>query len=232
MGQKVNPLGFRLKIRQNYLSKWYSLKHNYKLLNFEDYYIRLKLNNFLFNKLTFADIQIFRINNFNIHLQPIILINLSILYPKFNILKFINLKKIKKKVQKYYIIFLIKKQLKQFIYYFFNKTKKQYFFNVILIKNQFINAMLIAKFISFQLKQRIPFRRIISIIFQNIKKIILKGIKIQLSGRLNGIEIARREWQLYKQVPLHTLIANIDYISYPVKTIYGLIGIKIWLYQK
>ena len=232
MGQKVNPIGFRLKIRQNYLSKWYSVKNNYNLLNFEDYYVRLKLNNFLFNKLTFADIQIFRINTFNIHLQPIILINLSILYPKFNILKFINLKKIKKKVQKYYIIFLIKKQLKQFISYFFQKTKKQYFFNIILIKNQFINAMLIAKFISFQLKQRIPFRRIISIIFQNIKKIILKGIKIQLSGRLNGIEIARREWQLYKQVPLHTLIANIDYISYPVKTIYGLIGIKIWLYQK
>ena len=92
------------------------------------------------------------------------------------------------------------------------------------------SATLIAKFIADQLEKRTPFRRAVK---QTIKKVQLtdiKGIKVEVSGRLNGNEIARSEWKREGKVPLHTLNAKIDYTHYEAQTIYGVIGIKVWLF--
>jgi small subunit ribosomal protein S3 len=92
------------------------------------------------------------------------------------------------------------------------------------------DARLLAQKVAQQLENRVAFRRIMKQTIQQAREAGVEGIKIQISGRLNGAEIARREWAREGRVPLHTLRANIDYCSYPAQTIYGLLGIKIWIY--
>ena len=96
--------------------------------------------------------------------------------------------------------------------------------------NPFEDATLIAKFISEQLEKRTPFRRAMKQTIKKVQRTEMKGIKVQVSGRLNGIEIARSEWKRDGRVPLHTLRAKIDYAYYRAETIYGTIGIKVWLF--
>ena len=110
-------------------------------------------------------------------------------------------------------------------------TKKEYFITLKFIKNRFEDSILIAKYIAEQLEKRTPFRRAIKQTIKKVEKSEIKGIKIQLSGRLNGVEIARSEWKREGKVPLHTLRAKIDYTHQFAETIYGLIGIKVWLFQ-
>jgi len=91
--------------------------------------------------------------------------------------------------------------------------------------------MLIAKYISDQLEKRTPFRRAVKQSIKKVQRSNMKGIKIQVSGRLNGIDIARSEWKREGRVPLHTLRAKIDYAYERAETIYGVIGIKVWLFS-
>ena len=92
------------------------------------------------------------------------------------------------------------------------------------------DARLLAQKVAQQLEKRVAFRRIMKQTIQQAREAGAEGIKIQISGRLNGAEIARREWAREGRVPLHTLRAHIDYCAYPAQTIYGLLGIKIWIY--
>ena len=92
------------------------------------------------------------------------------------------------------------------------------------------DARLLAQKVAQQLEKRVAFRRIMKQTIQQAREAGVEGIKIQISGRLNGAEIARREWAREGRVPLHTLRAHIDYCAYPAQTIYGLLGIKIWIY--
>nr|YP_010700335.1 ribosomal protein S3 [Flexiglena variabilis]WCH63477.1 ribosomal protein S3 [Flexiglena variabilis] len=103
--------------------------------------------------------------------------------------------------------------------------------NVIEVVNPDASAFLLADFMKQQLEKRIPFRRVMKSAILKAKQANVKGIKIQISGRLNGTEIARTEWIREGQVPLHTLRANIDYCSYKARTIFGILGIKVWLYS-
>lgn len=112
---------------------------------------------------------------------------------------------------------------------FQNETGKILKIQIRLIENQFDDAHLVAKFIGEQLEQRVPFRRALNQALQTIEEITDKGVKIQISGRLNGNDIARSEWDLKRKVPLHTLKAKIDYACHMVKTSSGILGIKIWL---
>ena len=93
------------------------------------------------------------------------------------------------------------------------------------------DARLLAQKVAQQLEKRVAFRRIMKQTIQQAREAGAEGIKIQISGRLNGAEIARREWAREGRVPLHTLRAHIDYCAYPAQTIYGLLGIKIWIYS-
>jgi small subunit ribosomal protein S3 len=92
------------------------------------------------------------------------------------------------------------------------------------------NAVMIADQIAMQLEKRIPFRKALRKAIQQARKDKVTGLKVQISGRLNGAEIARSEWAREGRVPLHTLRAPITYCSRPAQTIYGVLGIKVWLY--
>jgi ribosomal protein S3 len=125
---------------------------------------------------------------------------------------------------------LLKRNIRNLIREFQIETNKNYYIGIKFIKNPFEDATLIAKYIAEQLEKRIPFRRAVK---QTIKKVELtstKGLKIQVSGRLNGIDIARSEWKREGSVPLHTLKAKIDYTHQSADTLYGVIGIKVWLF--
>ncbi len=126
---------------------------------------------------------------------------------------------------------LLKRTIRNFIRFLQLKTKKNYYISIKFIKNPFEDAALIAKFIAEQLEKRIPFRRAVKQTIKKVKRTEMKGVKVQVSGRLNGIDIARSEWKRDGQVPLHTLKAKIDYTHQTAQTIYGLIGIKVWLFQ-
>jgi small subunit ribosomal protein S3 len=174
----------------------------------------------------FTDLQ------FNITKNNIEKINFKITKKKYfeNILKSINLSKLE--IKDYFILILHHK-IRQLIRIFQCKFNKKYFITLNLIKNPFENVILIAKYIAEQLEQRIPFRRVMKETIAKIQRsnIAIKGLKIQISGRLNGNDIARSEWKREKLLPLHTLKAKIDYASETARTIYGLLGIKVWLYM-
>ena len=103
--------------------------------------------------------------------------------------------------------------------------------HVVQIAQPATDATLLAQKVAQQLEKRVAFRRIMKQTIQQAREAGVEGIKIQISGRLNGAEIARREWAREGRVPLHTLRADIDYCAYPAQTIYGLLGIKIWIYK-
>jgi ribosomal protein S3 len=127
--------------------------------------------------------------------------------------------------------FLLQKNIRNFIRFLQLKTKKNYYLNLQFIKNPFQDPVLIAKFIADQLEKRTPFRRAVKQTIKKVQRTNLKGVKVEVSGRLNGIEIARSEWKRDGKIPLHTLKANIDYTHQIAHTIYGVIGIKVWLFS-
>ena len=126
---------------------------------------------------------------------------------------------------------LLKRTIRNLIRLLQIKTNKNYYIGINFLKNPFEDATLIAKFIADQLEKRIPFRRAVKQAIKKVQLTTLKGIKIEVSGRLNGIDIARSEWKRDGKIPLHTLKAKIDYTHQRAETIYGTIGIKVWLFS-
>lgn len=208
MGQKINPLGFRLGITQEHKSVWYTDFNQYGKLLREDAQIRAYLNK-LARTASISNIKINRNghgNNIQLNIEtgrPGILVGKKGLGIK-NLLK--NIKK----------LLLYNHQLN---------------INIIETKNSYLSASLIGDLIVKQLEDRIAFRRAMRVALQTTQSTNLKGIKIQVSGRLNGADIARSEWLHEGRVPLHTLRANIDYCTKEAHTIYGVFGIKIWLFK-
>ncbi|ADM89818.1 30S ribosomal subunit protein S3 [Candidatus Zinderia insecticola CARI] len=201
MGQKINPICFRLSINKNWKSSWCSNKKNFSKFLKIDILIRSYIKNNL-DKYLINDIIIEHYNN---------KILTKIFTCSQKLFKKNNIEKLESNINKN--IFINKKIF------------------LIKIKSSKLNAQYIANSISLKLKKRILFRKI-------MKKYILKlnnnikGIKIMLSGRLNGIEIARKEWYSLGKVPLHKLSANIDYGFSEAKTNYGIISSKVWIYKK
>ena len=130
---------------------------------------------------------------------------------------------------------ILKHGLKTFLHILRINKKKNYIIKIKFIRSQFEDASIIAKFIAKEMNKRSPYRRVMKTVINKIKAIRrysnVKGLKIQLSGRLNGIEIARTEWKRIGSIPLHTLNADIDYTHEFVNTKFGAIGIKVWLYK-
>jgi small subunit ribosomal protein S3 len=247
VGQKTHPKGFRLVSTQDHLSKWFGNKFLYSSLIEEDYFIRSKIYEFFNDFLSISKINIDRIpqeTDINEHVN----ITINALYPRA--------KEMSRKVTKYFnentetqnsktisniasgkgtlkrfTTLLLKRNIRNLIRFLQIKTKKNYYINIKFIKNPFEDAMLIAKYISDQLEKRTPFRRAVKQSIKKVQRSNMKGIKIQVSGRLNGIDIARSEWKREGRVPLHTLRAKIDYAYERAETIYGVIGIKVWLFS-
>lgn len=249
MGQKTHPNGFRLVTTQNHLSEWYSSKLNYSALVEEDYFIRSKVEDFFNEFLSISKIEINRINP-GTDTTEYVNITIHALFPRA--------KDMYRKVAKYFLekienpspdvlslfsndfsdsdhllgftTLLLKRTVRSLIRFLQVKNGKDYYVGIKFIKNPFEDATLIAKFIADQLEKRTPFRRAVKHAIKKVKLTTMKGVKIQVSGRLNGIDMARSEWKKDGKVPLHTLKAKIDYTHYRAETIYGAIGIKVWLF--
>jgi|TARA_B110000977_G_scaffold174668_1_gene228717 small subunit ribosomal protein S3 len=208
VGQKTHPLGFRLGITQKHKSAWFSNLNQYADLLKEDDMIRTYLNT-LAKSASISNIYINRNSRGD-------QIELSIETARPGILVGQNGAGIQK----------LSATLKKIL-----PVDKQIRINIIEVENADLNAALIADYVVEQLEQRIAFRRAIRKAIQRVQNANAKGIKIQVSGRLNGAEMARTEWNREGRVPLQTLRADIDYSAKEASTIYGILGIKVWLFK-
>jgi len=249
VGQKTHPKGFRLITTEKHLSNWYSKKSTYPSLIEEDFLIRLKAETFFKEFLSISKIEITRITQQDENQKEYVNITINALFPRA--------KEMYRKIPKYFLdkiekptpktisilnnskgslkrftSLLLKQTIRNLIRFLQIKTKKNYSIGIKFIKNPFEDATLIAKFIADQLEKRIPFRRAVKQTIKKVQLTTMKGIKVQVSGRLNGIDIARSEWKRDGKVPLHTLKAKIDYTHQRAETVYGVIGIKVWLFVK
>ena len=208
MGQKTHPLGFRLGITQEHKSTWYANFNRYADILKEDDTIRTYLDT-ISKPNSIANVKINR-NGLNDQIQ------LNIETGKPGILVGDLGAGLKKLLDN------IKKML---------PGKRQLTINVFEVEKVDLNASLLADLVAEQLEKRIAFRRAIREALQRAQKQNVNGIKIQVSGRLNGAEIARSEWIREGRVPLQTLRADIDYAIQEANTIYGVLGIKVWLFK-
>ena len=208
MGQKTHPLGFRLGITQEHKSKWYANFNQYANILEEDDKIRTYINT-ISQANSISNVQINR-NGLNDQIQ------LNIETGKPGILvgdMGAGLENLLNNIQKIL------------------PESRQLTINVFEVEKVDLNASLLADLVAEQLEKRIAFRRAIREALQRAQKQNVKGIKIQVSGRLNGAEIARSEWIREGRVPLQTLRADIDYATQEANTIYGVLGIKVWLFK-
>lgn len=212
MGHKTHPLGFRLGITQQHRSIWYSKLIDYSNIIEEDSNIRDLVHKFFkTNYIRSTGITNILINRNNKGDK----INLIIQTAKPGII----VGELGKNLEG------IDKNLTKML------SNKKALINVIEIIDIYKHADLLADMLVLQLENRIPFRRAMKRILEYVQKEKVKGIKIQIAGRLNGAEIARTEWLREGRVPLQTLRADIDYSYKTAQTIYGILGIKIWIFN-
>jgi len=205
MGQKTNPIGFRLAVTRNWQSRWYAGKKDFGRLLHEDQMIR-KL---LMDKLKQASV-------------PRIFIERASSRVRVKIYTARPGVVIGRKGQE---VEAIKVQLAKL-------TGKEILLDIQEVKKPEIEAQLVAENVALQLERRIAFRRAMKKAVEMAMALGADGIRIQCSGRLGGSDIARREWQRKGRVPLHTLRENIDYGFSEAQTLYGKIGVKCWICKK
>jgi small subunit ribosomal protein S3 len=204
MGQKIHPTGFRLSVTRNWSSRWYAGNENFAdMLNGD-----IKVRDYLKKKLKNASVGRVIIE------RPAKNARITIFSSRPGVV-------IGKKGED---IEVLKSALTKMM-------GVPVHVNIEEIRKPEIDAQLIADSIAQQLEKRIMFRRAMKRAMQNAMRLGAQGIKIMSSGRLNGIEIARREWYREGRVPLHTLRADIDYGVSEAQTTYGIIGIKVWVYR-
>jgi small subunit ribosomal protein S3 len=203
MGQKVHPIGFRLGFNKTWRSRWYAEKEYANLLH-EDILLKQDLKK-RFAHAGVSRVEIERAAN---------KLKISIFTSRPGIIigrKGQEVDKLKQEIQK--------------------KTGKEVFINIQEILKPELDAQLVAESVALQLEKRIAFRRAMRKAVDAALRFGAKGIKVRVSGRLNGAEIARSEWYLHGQLPLHTLRADIDYGLHEARTNFGQIGVKCWIYK-
>ena len=205
MGQKINPIGFRLAVNRAWTSRWYANSRAFAPMLAED----IKVRSFLKKKLSHASVSRVLIE------RPAKDARITIYSARPGVV-------IGKKGEE---IESLKAQLRHLM------GVQQVHVNIEEVRKPETDAQLIADSIAQQLEKRIMFRRAMKRAMQNAMRLGAQGIKIMSSGRLNGIEIARCEWYREGRVPLHTLKADIDYGFSEAKTSYGVIGVKVWVYR-
>lgn len=204
MGQKVNPKGLRVGIIKDWDSKWFADKKNFSTLLIEDQKIRKYIKKKLYTA-GIANIQIERAANrikVTIHTaKPGIVIGRG----------GTEVEALRQELQK--------------------MTAKRVNVNIQEVKVPEVNAQMVAENVAQQLERRIAFRRAIKQVIGRANKMGAQGIKVSVSGRLGGAEIARTEWANEGKVPLHTLRADVEYGFAEANTTYGKIGVKVWIYK-
>ena len=204
MGQKVNPVGFRLGINRSWDSIWFAKKGEYGKYLIEDYKIRQFIKKNIKNA-GVSEVVIERSSK-----KCVVSIHTS--RPGFVIgKKGSDIEKIKNKISKI--------------------TKDEVSVNIKEIKKADLNAYLVSENIAQQLEKRVAYRRAMKRAMQGTMRLGAKGIKVCVSGRLAGNDIARSEWLREGSIPLHTLRANLDYAESEALTTYGMIGVKVWIYK-
>jgi small subunit ribosomal protein S3 len=203
MGQKVHPYGFRLGYTKPWKSRWYA-DRDYEKLLIED----IKLKEELKDKLKSAGVSSIEIERPGNKLRIIIrTARPGIIIGR----KGAEIDKLKLDLQK--------------------RTNRDVFVDILEVHKPELDAQLVAESIALQLEKRVGFRRAMRKSVDSALRFGCKGIKVRVSGRLNGNEIARSEWYLQGRLPLHTLRADIDYGFAEAHTTYGLIGVKTWVYK-
>jgi small subunit ribosomal protein S3 len=203
MGQKVHPIGFRLGFNKTWRSRWYAEKEYADLLH-EDVLLKRDLKK-RFSHAGVARVDIERAAN---------KLKISIYTSRPGIIigrKGQEVDKLKQEIQK--------------------RTGKEVYINIQEILKPELDAQLVAESVALQLEKRIAFRRAMRKAVDAALRFGAKGIKVRVSGRLNGAEIARSEWYLHGQLPLHTLRADIDYGFHEARTNFGQIGVKCWIFK-
>lgn len=228
MGQKVHPVGFRLGITKDHQSKWYTGSKMYPIFLAQDKFLR----HLLFNDYSTAGISRIEIERKIQQIQ----IRIIAQHPRVIIQQDeTSLENLRKKLEDQLHDYMVKTLFSQLKYKFAKEIHQEKPIQISLfvtkLQNPNSDVTSIGQFLVNQLEQRIPFRRAIRQAILRAQRQQVQGIKIQISGRLNGAEIARCEWVRKGRVPLQTLRANIDYHYTTAKTIYGLLGIKIWIFQ-
>jgi small subunit ribosomal protein S3 len=207
MGQKVNPIGIRLGITREWTSKWYASTKNFPSHVYTDFQVRE------FLKKRLSDASVSRINieraarkvNITIHTaRPGIVIGK----------KGEDIEKLRGQVSR-----------------MMKMPAGDVRINISEIRKPELDAQLVAEGIAQQLERRVMFRRAMKRAVTNTMRIGALGIKVRVSGRLNGAEIARTEWYREGRIPLHTFRADIDYGFAEAKTTYGVIGVKVWIFK-
>ncbi|MEA5510930.1 30S ribosomal protein S3 [Crocosphaera sp. UHCC 0190] len=206
MGQKIHPIGFRLGITKDHKSCWYADTKRYPDLLKED----LKIRQYVEKNLSNAGIADIRIE------RKADQIDLAIHTARPGVVVGRGGSGIEQ----------LRVGLQQQL-----GGNRQIRINVIEVSRVDADAALIAEYITQQLQRRVSFRRVVRQAIQRAQRAEVKGIKIQVSGRLNGAEIARTEWVREGRVPLHTLRADIDYSYRTAQTIYGILGVKVWVFK-
>ena len=203
MGQKVHPIGFRLGYVKTWRSRWYAEKEYAGLLH-EDLALKKDLKK-RFGHAGVSRVEVERAANklkVTIHTsRPGIIIGR----------KGQEVDKLKQEIQK--------------------RTGKEVFINIQEILKPELDAQLVSESVALQLEKRIAFRRAMRKAVDAALRFGARGIKIRVSGRLNGAEIARSEWYLHGQLPLHTLRSDVDYGFHEARTTFGQIGVKCWIYK-
>jgi len=203
MGQKVHPYGFRLGFTKTWRSRWFAKQDYAKLLR-ED----LELRNSLRERLKAAGVSSIEVD------RPGNKLRITIHTSRPGIIigrKGAEIEKLKQDLAK--------------------KTKREVFIDIQEVHKPELDAQLVSESIALQLEKRVAFRRAMRKAVDSALRFGCKGIKVRVSGRLNGAEIARTEWYLQGQLPLHTLRADIDFGFSQAYTTYGVIGVKCWVYK-
>jgi small subunit ribosomal protein S3 len=203
MGQKVHPYGFRLGFNKPWRSRWFAKQDYAKLLQ-ED----LEIKDNLRDRLKSAGVSSIEIDRAGNKLR----VTIRTSRPGIIIgRKGAEIEKLKQDMAR--------------------KTKREVFIDIQEVHKPELDAQLVSESIGLQLEKRVAFRRAMRKAVDSALRFGCKGIKVRVSGRLNGAEIARSEWYLQGQLPLHTLRADIDYGFAEAHTTYGVIGIKTWIYK-
>jgi small subunit ribosomal protein S3 len=203
MGQKVHPYGFRLGVSKTWRSRWFAKQEYAKLLK-EDQELKGDLR----RRLKAAGVSSVEVD------RPGNKLRITIRTSRPGIIigrKGAEIEKLKQDLAK--------------------TTKRDVFIDIQEVHKPELDAQLVAESIALQLEKRVAFRRAMRKAVDSALRFGCKGIKVRVSGRLNGAEIARSEWYLQGQLPLHTLRADIDYGFAQAHTTYGVIGIKTWVYK-
>ncbi len=207
MGQKVNPVGIRLGITRDWSSKWYAPSRNFPAYIYSDFLVR----QFLKKKLIEASVS-------RIHIERAAKrANITIFTARPGIVigkKGEDIEKLRNEVAKLMKMAVADVRI-----------------NISEIRKPELDSQLVAEGIAQQLEKRVMFRRAMKRAVTNTMRIGALGIKVRVSGRLNGAEIARTEWYREGRIPLHTYRADIDYAQAEARTTYGVIGVKVWIFK-